>query len=116
MEKYRHLVWFTKKIFWLFNLPCLGLVSIYCIATHQIPLDSLLFNFAVGFCIPYLMIKVAEYRKKTMQRCHEEFDQLTDEEIINIYKKIKTARMGQQNALFREVLEQELQKRFHNRN
>ncbi|NDH68116.1 MAG: hypothetical protein EBY22_09510 [Gammaproteobacteria bacterium] len=73
MEQPSYGIKLLKKLFWWANLPCLLLVSLYCVVTHQNPVDSFLFIITIFLCIPYAFIRVEEYKDKTMDRIHNEF-------------------------------------------
>ncbi len=101
-----------KKLFWWANLPCLLLVSFYCVATHQNPVDSFLFIFTISLCIPYAFIKVEEYKDETIDRIHDEFSELSDKELIDTFKKAHTLPPGKQKGMYIGMLESALERRF----
>ena len=101
-----------KKLFWWANLPCLLLVSLYCVATHQNPVDSFLFIITISLCIPYAFIKVEEYKDKTMDRIHDEFSELSDKELIDTFKRAHGLPPGKQKGMYIGMLESELERRF----
>lgn len=115
MKKSNRTVFFIKKLFWWLNLPCLGVVSIYCITTHQNALESLLFNFAFSLCVPYLLIMVEEYRQTTMNSYQDKFSQMSDREVLDMYEQAEDLPMSQQKIMHIKVLERELEKRFGHR-
>lgn len=112
MEKTTRIVFFVKKLFWWLNMPCLGMVSAYCIATHQNALESLLFNFTACFCFPYLFVRVEEYKQKAMKGRQDSFSQMTDEQVLDMYRQSDALPMSQQKVMHQEVLKRELERRF----
>lgn len=111
MEKKNNATSLVKKAFWCFNLPSLGAVSIYCIVNQQRALESLLFCMVAVLCMPYLFIKVEEYRKKAIDKCQDEFSDLTDDELVDLYKKADDAPSSPQKFMYMEALKKELRKR-----
>ncbi len=112
MEQQSYGIKLLKKLFWWANLPCLLLVSLYCVVTHQNPVDSFLFIFTISLCIPYAFIKVEEYKDKTMDRMCDEFSELSDKELINTLKRAHTLPSGKQKGMYIGMLESELERRF----
>lgn len=112
MEQQTYGIKLAKKLFWWANLSCLALTSIYCFVTHQNPLDSFLLDFSIGLCIPYAFIKAEEYKDKVMGGMHGEFSQLSDRELLDVYKKSQTLPAGKQKAMYKGMLERELERRF----
>ncbi len=112
MEQQSYGIKLLKKLFWWANLPCLLLVSLYCVATHQNPVDSFLFIFTISLCIPYAFVKVEEYKDETIDRIHDEFFELSDKELIDTFKKAHTLPPGKQKGMYIGMLESELERRF----
>ena len=112
MEQQSYGIKLLKKLFWWANLPCLLLVSLYCVATHQNPVDSFLFIFTISLCIPYAFVKVEEYKDETIDRIHDEFSELSDKELIDTFKKAHTLPPGKQKGMYIGMLESELERRF----
>ena len=112
MEQQSYIIKLLKKLFWWANLPCLILVSLYCVATHQNPVDSFLFIFTISLCIPYAFIKVEEYKDETIDRIHDEFSELSDKELLDTFKKAHTLPSGKQKGMYIGILEAELERRF----
>ncbi|MEI6094900.1 MAG: hypothetical protein WCR08_08405 [Gammaproteobacteria bacterium] len=112
MEQQSYIIKLLKKLFWWANLPCLLLVSLYCVATHQNPVDSFLFIFTISLCIPYAFVKVEEYKDETIDRMHDEFFELSDKELIDTFKKAHTLPPGKQKGMYIGMLESELERRF----
>ena len=112
MEQQSYGINLLKKLFWWANLPCLILASIYCVVTHQNPVDSFLFIFTISLCIPYAFVKVEEYKDKTMDRMNDEFSQLPDNELLDTFKRAHALPPGKQKGIFIEILERELERRF----
>ena len=112
MEQQSYGIKLLKKLFWWANLPCLLLVSLYCVATHQNPVDSFLFIITISLCIPYAFIKVEEYKDKTMDRIHDEFSELSDKELIDTFKRAHALPSGKQKGMYIGMLESELERRF----
>jgi Mg2+/citrate symporter len=82
MEPASYGIKLLKKLFWWANLPGLLLASIYCVITHQNPVDSFLFIITISLCIPYAFIKVEEHKDKMMNGMHNELSELSDKELI----------------------------------
>ena len=101
-----------KKLFWWANLPGLIFASIYCVVTHQNPVDSFLFIITISLCIPYAFIRVEEYKDKTMDRIHDEFSELSDKELIDTFKRAHALPSGKQKGIYIGMLESELERRF----
>ena len=112
MEQQSYGIKLLKKLFWWANLPCLLLVSLYCVATHQNPVDSFLFIITISLCIPYAFIRVEEYKDKTMDRIHDEFSELSDKELIDTFKRAHALPSGKQKGMYIGMLESELERRF----
>jgi hypothetical protein len=112
MEQQSYGIKLLKKLFWWANLPCLLLVSLYCVATHQNPVDSFLFIFTISLCIPYAFVKVEEYKDETIDRIHDEFSELSDKELIDTFKKAHALPSGKQKGMYIGILESELERRF----
>ena len=112
MEQQSHGIKLLKKLFWWANLPCLLLVSLYCVATHQNPVDSFLFIFTISLCIPYAFVKVEEYKDETIDRIHDEFSELSDRELIDTFKRAHALPSGKQKGMYIGMLESELERRF----
>ena len=112
MEQQSYGIKLLKKLFWWANLPCLILVSLYCVATHQNPVDSFLFIITISLCIPYAFIRVEEYKDKTMDRIHDEFSELSDKELIDTFKRAHALPSGKQKGMYIGMLESELEIRF----
>lgn len=112
MEQQSYIIKLLKKLFWWANLPCLLLVSLYCVATHQNPVDSFLFIFTISLCIPYAFIKVEEYKDETIDRIHDEFFELSDKELIDTFKRAHALPSGKQKGMYIGMLESELERRF----
>ena len=112
MEQQSYIIKLLKKIFWWANLPGLLLASIYCVITHQNPVDSFLFIITISLCIPYAFIKVEEYKDKTMDRMHDEFSELSDKELIDTFKRAHALPSGKQKGMYIGMLESELERRF----
>ena len=112
MEQQSYGIKLLKKIFWWANLPGLLLASIYCVITHQNPVDSFLFIIAISLCIPYAFIKVEEHKDKMMNGMHNELSELSDKELIDTFKKAHTLPPGKQKGMYIGILEFELERRF----
>ncbi len=112
MEQQSYGIKLLKKLFWWANLPCLLLVSLYCVATHQNPVDSFLFIITISLCIPYAFIKVEEHKDKMMNEMHDEFSQLPDNELLDTFKRAHALPPGKQKGIYIEILERELERRF----
>lgn len=112
MEQQSYGIKLLKKLFWWANLPCLILVSLYCVVTHQNPVVSFLLIITISLCIPYAFIKVEEYKDETIDRIHDEFSELSDKELIDTFKKAHTLRSGKQKGMYIGMLESELERRF----
>ena len=112
MEPASYGIKLLKKLFWWANLPGLIFASIYCVATHQNPVDSFLFIITISLCIPYAFIKVEEYKDKTMDRIHDEFSELSDKELIDTFKRAHGLPPGKQKGMYIGMLESELERRF----
>ena len=112
MEQQSYGIKLLKKLFWWANLPCLLLVSLYCVATHQNPVDSFLFIITISLCIPYAFIMVEEHKDKMMNGMHDELSELSDKELIDTFKKAHTLPPGKQKGMYIGILEFELERRF----
>tara|TARA_R110002126_G_scaffold286752_1_gene438885 strand:+ start:6857 stop:7225 length:369 start_codon:yes stop_codon:yes gene_type:complete len=111
----KNIIWnasLIKKIFFFLNLPFIGIVAIYTLATHTNPMESFLFGTAIILCTPYLVILTDELRDKNFKSLIEDFSLMNDTDLLKFKKQFAFIPLGYYRSLVKQAYTEELKRRF----